>query len=549
MPTIKINKKVFEKLVGKKLPLEKLKDRISYLGPDLEDVNENEIVVEIFPNRPDMLSEGCFERTFSSVIGVKTGLKKYNVKKSGHKVIVDKSVSMRPYTTCAIVKNLNFNDDMIREIMQIQEKLALTHGRNRKKSAYGLYPLNNINFPIHYTAKNPNEVKFRPLGLEKEISAVKVEELHPKGREFKWVAEGWKKYPFFIDGKENIMCMLPYTNSHHTGKVDETTKEVFIECTGTDLENVKQALNIIVTMLADMGGQIYSLDIIYPSKTITTPNLNPEEMKVDIGYVNKILGLDLKENQIKTLLERMGFDYKNKKALIPAYRTDILHQIDLIEDIAIAYGYENFIPSIPNLSTISAEDKFEIFKNKIADLLSGMGLIETCSYHLSNKEQQCSMMNTNLSLIELENSISSDYNILKAWNIPSLMEILSSNKHHEYPQKIFTIGTIFKKNPKSETNIEEDERLAIAIASEKTDYTEIRQILDYLFRSINVKYEITETEHDSFITGRVGRVIVNGKNVAYIGEISPQVITNWELEMPVTALELNLTELFNTISK
>jgi len=159
------------------------------------------------------------------------------------------------------------------------------------------------------------------------------------------------------------------------------------------------------------------------------------------------------------------------------------------------------------------------------------------------------MMNTNLSLIELENSISSDYNILKAWNIPSLMEILSSNKHHEYPQKIFTIGTIFKKNPKSETNIEEDERLAIAIASEKTDYTEIRQILDYLFRSINVKYEITETEHDSFITGRVGRVIVNGKNVAYIGEISPQVITNWELEMPVTALELNLTELFNTISK
>ena len=200
MPTIKINKKVFEKLVGKKLPLEKLKDRISYLGTDLEDVNENEIVVEIFPNRPDMLSEEGFARAFSSFIGVKTGLKKYNVKKSGHKVIVDKSVSMRPYTTCAIVKNLNFNDDMIREIMQIQEKLALTHGRNRKKSAYGLYPLNNINFPIHYTAKNPNEVKFRPLGLEKEISAVKVEELHPKGREFKWVAEGWKKYPFFIDG-------------------------------------------------------------------------------------------------------------------------------------------------------------------------------------------------------------------------------------------------------------------------------------------------------------------------------------------------------------
>ncbi len=184
MPTVKLNKKVFEDLVGKKLSLDILKDRISMLGTDLESIEGNEITVEVFPNRPDMLSEQGFARAFSSFIGVKTGLRKYVVKKSDFKVVVDKSVSMRPFTACAVVKNLKLDDESIREIMQIQEKLGTTHGRNRKKSAYGLYPLKGINFPIKYVALDPKNVKFKPLGFDKEISADKVEELHPKGKEY-----------------------------------------------------------------------------------------------------------------------------------------------------------------------------------------------------------------------------------------------------------------------------------------------------------------------------------------------------------------------------
>ena len=85
MPTININKQVFEKLVGKKLSDEKLKDRISYLGTDLEEINEKEIIVEIFPNRPDMLSVQGFARAFSSFTNSKTGLRRYNILKSNEK--------------------------------------------------------------------------------------------------------------------------------------------------------------------------------------------------------------------------------------------------------------------------------------------------------------------------------------------------------------------------------------------------------------------------------------------------------------------------------
>jgi len=271
-------------------------------------------------------------------------------------------------------------------------------------------------------------------------------------------------------------------------------------------------------------------------------------MKIDIDYLNKILGLDLKKN-FKKYLERMGFGVKGNKVLVPSYRADILHQIDLIEDIAIAYGYENFQAIIPKVATIGEEDKFEIFKKKISELLIGLGCIETNSYHLIDKKIQTSMMNSNIDTIEIIDPISSEYNSLRAWMIPSLMCILKGNKHQEYPQNIFEIGTVFKKSAATETLTEENDRLCILMCDAESSFTKIKQVLDYIASSLDLKYEIEEAEHNSFIEGRTGRVIINGRKVAYIGEVSPFVLENFEIDAPVAALELNLTELFDIINE
>ena len=550
MPTIRINRKVFEHYVGKELPTDKLKDRISYLGTDLEDVTDNEIIVEVFPNRPDMLSVQGFSRAFSSFIGAKTGLRNYKVEHSKERVIIDKSVKdVRPYTACAIVRNLHFDGEKIKEVIDIQEKLHITYGRNRKKAAIGIYPYEKIKTPITFKAENPEDIVFRPLEFSGEINALQILKQHPAGKEYGHLLEGKKKFPVFRDADNEVLSVPPIINSHNTGKISEKTTEVFIECSGFDLNVLKKCLNIIVTALYEMGGRVYSMDLIDGNKKYSTPDLRPEEMKVNIDFINKWLGLNLKENEFKKLFERMGHGYSNKKALIPAYRADIIHQTDLAEDIAIAYGYENFKETIPNVATIAEEDKLEVFKRRVSELLVGLGLLEASTYNLTNEDSQNKRMNAKLELIGLANSISSDYDRLRAWVIPSLMEILSNNKHHEYPQKIFTIGRIFKKNEKFDTNIEENERLAVALASEKTDYTEIRQALDYLLRSIGVKHEVKETEHSSFIPGRVARASINGKNIAYMGEISPEVLSRWNLEVPVAAFELNLTELFEMMNK
>jgi len=548
MPTVTLNRKVFENLVGKKLPIDKLKDRISMLGTDLESVSDKEIIVEIFPNRPDMLSEQGFARAFSSFIGVKTGFRKYTVHPSIGELIVKNLPKQWPYAIACVVKGLKLDHEKVREIVQLQEKLGTTLTRKRKKGGLGLYPLEKITFPVTFTGKKPEDIIFRPLEYPKKINATQILQQHKQGKEYGHIMEGWKTYPVFIDAKGTLMSMPPIINSHDVGRIVESTKDIFIEGTGPDIQTMMVSLSILAVSLADMGGTIHSLDIVYDDKKFIFPDFTPKKMKVNLLYINKLLGLELKEGEVKKLLEKMGFGYINGHALIPAYRADILHQVDIVEDIAIAYGYENFDPSIPKVATIGQEDKFENFKNKVSDLLVGLNLIETSTYNLSNKEFQNKRMEIQTNTIELLNSISSDYDVLRSWIIPSLMEILGNNKHHEYPQRIFTIGTIFKKNNKTETGIEENQRLAIAIASEKTDYTEVRQILDYLLRSLALKYEISEVEHNSFIPGRVGRVSVNGKEIAYIGEISPKVIKNWDLNVPVTALELNLSELFGILN-
>jgi len=547
MPTITLNKKTLERAIGRKLVDQELKDRISMLGTDLESVTPEEITVEIFPNRPDLLSEQGFARAFSSFIGAKPGLRKYQVHQTTDRVIIEPSVTnIRPYTACAVIKNLKFDQQKIKEIIQIQEKLHITYGRNRKKCAIGIYPLEKIKFPIRYLAEDPNKIKFQPLESDREMTGLQILSQHKAGHEFAHLLEGLEKFPIFIDANDQILSMPPVINSDLTGKISEQTQNVFIECSGFDYQVLRKCLNIIVAALADMGGEIYSLELHYPRKTFLSPNLEPEPMKINLSYVNQILGLELEEKDLKKYLEAMGYGYENKKAFIPAYRADILHPIDLVEDIAIAYGYENFKPEIPRVATIGQEDSFEKFLNQVRNLLIGFKLQETKSYHLMTQEELNQKMNLDYPPIPLKNALG-DYNHLRNWLIPSSLKVLSENQHHDYPQNIFEIGTVFLPDDQQETKVKEYQRVSIILCHEKTDFTEIKQILDAFFQALNLGYQIEETQHPSFIEGRVGRISVKDKKLAYIGELSPEVLSNWGLTMPIAALEINLTELFQLL--
>lgn len=525
-------------LIKKKLSLDKLEDLLFNMGFELDEVKGDEIAIEMTAERPDLLCAHGLARAINHYQGEKP--REYKTKKSGYQVIVDKSVSMRPYTACAIVRNIHFDDEGIKQLMQMQEKLASTYGRNRNKSAYGLYPLKGINFPIHYIAKDPKKIKFRPLGFDKEVTAIEVEQTHPKGKEYNWIAKDWKKYPFFIDDKDNVMCMLPYTNSEDTGKIDDATTEIFIECTGVDLENVMKVLNIFVTMFVDMGGDVYSLEMIYPDKKIETPNLNPEKINLKKCNAESILGLKFSDKEIFSLLEKTGYIIKGNKIFAPCYRADILHEVDVIDDIARAYGPGNFIPEFPQVSTIGNLMRNTRIETRVRELMVGLGFQEVFTLLLTSREEQFGKMRLEGDAILLDAQVDKSINMIRVSLLPELLRVLKTNQHYEFPQKIFEVGKVLFPDKKSETRSRETTYLSSVISNSISTYEEISSVLNSIFSNLNISYKLKETEDRRFIKGRVAKIIVDGKARGIIGEICPKVLDNFKLDNPTTGFELDL---------
>ena len=547
--------KELNKYLKRNLTKKQLDEALFNIGMELESSEGNEIKVEITPDRPDLLSTQGLARALRAYLGIHKGLIKYKIKKSGIKINVDKSVdAVRPFTVAAAVKNLKLDYEKLKEIINFQEKIHNTFARKRKKVAIGIYPLENIKPPIKYLAKYPEDIRFIPLDFKKEMTAREILEKHPKGVEFSSLLIEHKKYPIFIDSNNKILSMPPIINAEESGKVTEKTRDVFIECSGHDLNSLSHVLNLVVTTLADMNGEIYTADIFYGNKKITTPDLSPEKRELKVNYVNKILGLSLKPKDISSLLEKMNYGIssvsKDKlKILVPKYRVDIWHDVDIIDDIARAYGINNMKLSFKPVSSIAETLPENDFIEKLRESIIGLGFVEAFTFALTSKDDQFRKMNTKpCPYIELGSTKETTINMVRNWLLPELIKFIVNNRSKPYPQKIFEINDVIIPDNKEEVKSRNVTKLSCLIAHEKTNFTEIKQTLDYLSQVLNINFNIKELKHDSFIHGRCASILINNKEIGFLGEIHPQVLENFQLAVPVSALELNLEEVFNYLT-
>ncbi|MCD6127590.1 MAG: phenylalanine--tRNA ligase subunit beta, partial [Methanomicrobia archaeon] len=273
MPTITIDKNDLMGLIGKKVDDDTLMEKIPMMGTELESFGE-EIVVEVFPDRPDMLSVEGFALALQGFLGIKTGLYDLEVNESQYIASIDGKVKkVRPDAVCAVVKGVELNDAAIKSLMQVQEKLHLTHGRNRRRVAIGVHDLDKIDFPVHYTTM-PKDYEFIPLECNEEMTLEEILQKHKKGVEYKHLLEKYEEYPIWIDSKEQVLSMPPIINSEYT-KVTESTKSLFIDITGYGLKYLKQALNILIMSLSIRNGKIYSVKVKDVDREYTYPDIIP----------------------------------------------------------------------------------------------------------------------------------------------------------------------------------------------------------------------------------------------------------------------------------
>jgi phenylalanyl-tRNA synthetase beta chain len=224
--------------------------------------------------------------------------------------------------------------------------------------------------------------------------------------------------------------------------------------------------------------------------------------------------------------------------LIPPYRCDILHAIDIIEDIAVGYGYDKIEPILPKVSTVGGQSEIEKISRKFRELMIGLGFQEVLNFILTSKLNNFEKMCLEGSAVEILNPVSSEYEICRTWLLPSLMKVLMANKHREYPQKVFEIGDCVLFDDNAETGTKRVRKLAGVISYDDANLTEIKSIVEVIMKAIGCNYSIRELEHPSFIKSRCGEVLVNDERIGFFGEIHPKVLENWDLERPVIAFEI-----------
>ncbi|XRH74806.1 MAG: phenylalanine--tRNA ligase subunit beta [Candidatus Methanosuratincola verstraetei] len=546
MPVITLNRADLSSLVGKDLAPSELEDLLTAMKCELESSNGMEIVVEVTSDRPDLFSAEGMSRAIRNYLGIGSFYSYKEYAGSPIELIVSESVdAVRPLIVAAAVKGVSLNEEALRQLMQLQEKLHNTYGSNRRKASIGVYDLDKISPPLVYEARLPEKIRFTPLDHPSELSGREVLELTPKGKEYADIISKSLLFPLLVDSKDKVLSMPPIINSEET-RVSEATTNLLIDVTGLDTRSINICLNIMTTSALERGGSLQFVEVKKKGKVSRTPILAESFQNLKLARAKEISGLDLTTSEVISLLKRMGYATETLpdgaiRAKIPPYRVDILHEVDLIEDVMMAYGLNQVPPLFPRVHTIGKPLEGSRLRERIRDLMIGMGFIEVATYVLSSRDLIVEKpMLHERPLVEVAKPVSSEYALLRDMLLPKLLGFMSANAHVDYPQKIFEYGpVVILENgaPKMANHLG-------AVASDaRVSFEEIQAVAFSLFKNLSKDVELKRASSRLFIDGRVASINVDGMEIGILGEIHPQILVNFGIFNPAVAMEVDFTKL------
>ncbi|NYB25973.1 MAG: phenylalanine--tRNA ligase subunit beta [Methanobacteriaceae archaeon] len=545
MPVINFTYQNLNELLGTSIDKGELIDLLPMIGSDIEDYDDENLKVEFFPNRPDHYSVEGIARTLKGFLQIEMGIPHYDLTPSGTSITVDPGLAnIRPYTSCALVEGINLDDDKLVQIMEFQEDLHWVLGRDRKKVAIGIHNLDVLTPPFYYKAADPLTTSFVALDTDEEMNLQEILENHKKGRAYAHIIDKFDKYPLLIDSEDNVLSMPPIINGELT-KLTADTKNVFVDVTGTDKKAVDHTLNIITTSFAESGAKIKTMDVIYPYETRTLPDLTPKKKVLRVENAQRMIGIDSSRDEIIGMLRRVRLDAEalNEDEIevsIPPYRIDVLHEVDIIENVAIGYDFRKIRARLPDVATVASEDPHKAFENRVREIMIGYGFYEVMSLMLTSEEQHYQKMNLpEDQRVVVAQPISQDRTMIRKSLLNGLMEFLEDNTHEELPQKIFEVGEVVYLDESAETRTRGVSKLAALVTHSTANFTEIKSLTASLISNLGLQMTVKPLDHPSFIKGRCAEVVTKGDEVkGFFGEVSPLVISNFNLEYPVVGFEL-----------
>ncbi len=547
MPTIDIDVSDLNRLLGERYSARELEKPLRNLGIEVEKSTAKELKLEIHHNRPDLYGIEGVSRSLKGYLGVEKGLPKYDLKEPDVTFEVDKSTqNIRPVAVMGIIENVDMDDTSLKALMDLQEKLHNILGRDREKISIGAYDIEGLEPPFRYTTIAPDDEGFVPLEFDEKLTPQEILEEHPKGKKYRHLIEDFDRYPLLVDSNGEVLSMPPIINSD-SRRVTADADILGMDVTGIDEKVARQALTVFMTAAAERGFDIRAARVKYPDKEIVTPKFENKEMSFSPKDANKKLGLDLNSEEIAEIMKKMRYDVIGEngneiRVETPSYRFDLMHEVDLFEDIAIGYGYDSLEPTLPSIEIAGEPNEVEETSKDARKVLTGHGFMEVMPYLLSSPRLNFDMMQKDGEAVTIKNPISEEYSIVRTWLLPGLMDILKQNKRHELPQKIFEVDDVVVIDENSETGGRNVRRAAAAAIGEEMDYTYGRSIAESLMRELGMDWRVEPFDHPSFLEGRAAKFLVQNETIGFVGEIHPEVILNFDLEHPVVAFELDLPE-------
>jgi phenylalanyl-tRNA synthetase beta chain len=539
VPVLKIYFDRFERMTG--LSKERILDRLPYLGLDIEGTDNESVRIEYNPNRPDFSTDYGIARALRGLVGKETGLKHYLAAPGKTQVFADKRLpKVRPFIACAVARNLKLDEETIRQLISMQEDLHNGLGRKRRKVAIGFHDLGEITFPAFYSGKD-SRFAFTPLGSEGEMTVEEILKRTETGIAYGHILAGAPSYPMLFDSKGVVLSFPPIINGDKT-KVDTSTRDLFVDVTSTDARLGDEALAIISCALGDAGAALETVTVNYAKTKTITPELAPTKMKFDVKLAEAVTGLSLSKKEMKDSLRRSRLDLDAKGfASIPRYRVDILHPVDLTEEVVIGYGLDRMTASYPPSSDAGRFDPRITFVEAMCLTMAEAGFEETMSFDLVDDSTLYGNFGRSAgSKLEVDNPRSMEHYLLRDSLLPSLMAVLGRNTKNEYPQKVFEAGKVFLRNG---SGLAEATSMAALSAHSSSSFTEAKMHLEALVtKHLGEAAETRPAPHWAFAEGRSAQALIKGTSVGFLGEIKPSALAAFGLDMPVCGFELDLSK-------
>lgn len=586
MPTVNVKKDLLMRQLGTCYTDEQFDELCFQFGIELDEITSEKKMalkekgvtgkesddviykIDIPANRYDLV---CLE---GLVLALKifTGKMKpptYHIKPSGIKFTVDKHAhDVRPVLIGAVVRDIHFTQDLYDSFIDLQDKIHQNIGRRRSMVSVGTHDLDTVQAPFHYTAQEPKKLKFTPLNQDREFNASELMTLYEDSylKPYLPLIKDKPEYPVIMDRASKVLSMPPIINGN-VSKITMNTKNVLIEITATDRDKATIALDTIVSMLTSSNGS-YSAESVeiehHDGRKFVTPDMSYHKESVKRDYINRGLGVDLTAGEIAVLLTKMGLradaltNGEDIEVHVPPTRHDIIHKCDVMEDVGIAYGYDNIIKTLPKSATIASQVPLNKLSDQLRNEVARCGYTEALNFALCSEDELSTLLNRKKNtkeLVLIQNPKTIEFQVARTCLLSGLLKTLNSNRKMPLPMKLFEVGDIVLVDGAKDVGARNERHLAAIYYGKQTSGFEIiHGLLDRVMQVLDCPYigehpdrarttrgyYIEASTDGSYLAGRCAAVIYNGRRIGNLGILHPNVLTNFELNHPASALEIDI---------